>query len=171
MDDWTADRRRYGPKAWLLQPSLWAVSVYRFGRWTRMAPLPFRAPAHALYFAAYSVVRLLTGIDIPRSVSIGRGLMIHHFGGIIVNPQVEIGSMCTMRHGVTIGKKHDDGGVPTIGNGVSIGAYAQILGDVKVGDNAVIGALSVVLHDVPDGATVVGSPARPVPVRASGDDR
>jgi serine O-acetyltransferase len=151
-----------------MQPSLWAVAIYRFGQWTKSAPRPIRPVAHGIYFAGYSVVRLLTGIDLPRSAQVGAGLMIHHFGGIIVNPEARIGSSCTMRQGVTIGKRHDDGASPTIGDGVEIGAYAQILGNVRVGDHARIGAMAVVLGDVPPGATVVGNPARVLVPRESG---
>lgn len=48
----------------------------------------------------------------------------------------------------------------TIGRNVWIGAGALILPGVSVGDNALIGAGSVVTRDVPEGATVVGNPAR-----------
>jgi len=157
---WRADRKRYEARAWLTQPSYWAVMVYRFGRWTKTAHHPFRFPAHAAYYLAYSVVRLATGIDIPRGVTCGPGLLIHHFGGIIVNPSSTIGSNLTLRQGVTIGTKQDHGPVPVIGDDVIVGAYAQILGAVRVGDGSVIGAMSVVLTDVAAGSVVAGIPAR-----------
>jgi maltose O-acetyltransferase len=47
-----------------------------------------------------------------------------------------------------------------IGRNVWIGGGAILLPGVTVGDDAVIGAGSVVTRDVPDGATVVGNPAR-----------
>ncbi len=156
---WTADRARYGRGAWLLQPSFWAVSVYRYGRWTRTCSRAVRLPAHVLHVGLYSVVRLVTGIDIPRSVEIGPGIMIHHFGTVIVHPQARIGARFTMRHGVTIGaKKGDD--VPVICDDVQVGAFAQILGPIHVGDGSTIGAMTLVLRDVPAGATVVGVPGR-----------
>ena len=49
-----------------------------------------------------------------------------------------------------------------IGRNVWIGGGAIILPGVRVGDDAVIGAGSVVTRDVAAGATVMGSPARPV---------
>jgi serine O-acetyltransferase len=67
-----------------------------------------------------------------------------------------------LRQGVTIGNRHDDGPVPVIGDNVEFGAYAQVLGGVRIGNNCRIGAMSVVLDDVPEGATVVGVPARVV---------
>ncbi|OUE31567.1 Serine acetyltransferase [Clavibacter michiganensis] len=156
---WAADRARYGRNAWLLQPSFWAVSVYRFGRWTRTCSRVVRFPAHGLYLVLYSVVRLLTGIDIPRTVEIGPGIMIHHFGTVIVHPQARIGAQFTMRHGVTIGAKVGSD-VPVIGDDVEVGAFAQILGPIHVGDGSKVGAMTLVLHDVPAGATVVGVPGR-----------
>ena len=41
-----------------------------------------------------------------------------------------------------------------------VGVHAVILPGVTVGPNSIVGAGSVVTHDVPEGATVVGVPAR-----------
>lgn len=49
---------------------------------------------------------------------------------------------------------------PLIKKGAKIGANSTILPGVVIGENALIGAGSVVVHDVPDGAVVVGNPAR-----------
>lgn len=51
---------------------------------------------------------------------------------------------------------------PTIGRGAKIGANATILPDVRIGAMALVGAGSVVKDHVPDGAVVVGNPARVV---------
>lgn len=146
----------------MVQPGLWAILVYRFGRWTLVCPTTIRKPMHALYFAAYSIVRLLTGIDIPRGAIIGRGLMIHHFGGIIVHPEARIGARCTMRHGITIGNRRGEHDIPVIGDDVEIGAGAQILGRVRVSNGVTIGAMSLLLTDVDPGRTVAGIPAQPI---------
>ena len=162
MHDFREDLRRYPRHSWLLQPSLWAICVYRFGRWARTPAKVFQPGLTGVYFVMYSVIRLLTGIDIPRSVSIGPGLMIHHFGGVIVNPRARIGRNCTLRHGVTIGNRTSDLDAPTIGDNVEVGAYAQILGNVTIGSNARIGALTLIIADVPDGRTFVGIPGRDI---------
>ena len=47
-----------------------------------------------------------------------------------------------------------------------IGSGAQVLGPIEVGEGAKVGANSVVTKDVDPQSTVVGIPARPVPVDA-----
>jgi len=49
---------------------------------------------------------------------------------------------------------------PIIKKGAKIGANVTILPGIVVGENSLIGAGSVVTKDVPNGAVVVGSPAR-----------
>jgi acetyltransferase-like isoleucine patch superfamily enzyme len=55
----------------------------------------------------------------------------------------------------------------TVRRGASIGAGAVLLPGVTVGERAMVGAGAVVTKDVPDGAVVVGNPAR---VLRSGPD-
>jgi acetyltransferase-like isoleucine patch superfamily enzyme len=49
---------------------------------------------------------------------------------------------------------------PILRRGAKIGANATILPGVVIGASALVGAGSVVVTDVPDGAVVVGNPAR-----------
>jgi acetyltransferase-like isoleucine patch superfamily enzyme len=49
---------------------------------------------------------------------------------------------------------------PIIKKNAKIGANSTILPGIVIGENALVGAGSVVAHDVPDGAVVVGNPAR-----------
>jgi len=166
---WQADLRRYPPRPFLKEQSAWALWVYRFGRRSdRRRRGPLRWFADRFYWFAYRVIETLTGISIPKSVEIGPGLRIYHFGNIFIHKDVKIGANCTLRQGVTIGNRHDGGPVPVIEDDVDLGAYAQILGGVRIGRGAKIGAMSVVLEDVPPGAIAVGIPARIVPSGLSG---
>ena len=103
------------------------------------------------YWLAFRVTETLTGISIPKSVRVGPGLRIWHFGNIFVHAETVIGANCTLRQGVTIGNREDDGPVPVLEDDVELGAYAQVLGGVRIGRGAKIGAMSVVLVDVPPG--------------------
>jgi serine O-acetyltransferase len=160
--DWEADLLRYGSRhPFFKEQSIWAVWVYRFGRRVDHRPDGINKRLLTLfYWQAFRLAETVTGISLPKSVSIGPGLRIWHFGGVFIHPEAVIGSNCVLRQGVTIGNRVEGGPAPVIGNDVEFGAYAQILGGVRIGDGCRIGALSVVLTDIPDGATAVGSPAR-----------
>jgi serine O-acetyltransferase len=113
--------------------------------------------------------RVFTGIEIHPAARIGRRVFIDHGMGVVIGETAEVGDDCTLYQGVTLGgtslrqeKRH-----PTLGNGVIVGSHAQILGPFRVGDGARIGAAAVVLTEVPDGATMVGNPARQVARRSA----
>ena len=155
------DRQRYPHRPWLREQSIWAVLIYRFGRQNENRKRGMiRWILDRIYWMLFRFAETITGISIPKTVDVGGGLRIHHFGCIFVNGKATIGNHCTLRQGVTIGSRHDDGPVPVIEDDVDIGAFAQILGGVRIGHGAKIGAMSVVLVNVPSGATAVGNPAR-----------
>lgn len=158
---WKSDLQRYPRRPWFKEQSIWAIAVYRLGRWNDCRrPGPSRWLLERLYWLVFCVVETLTGISFTKSVEIGPGLRVHHFGNIFIHSEAKIGANCTLRQGVTIGNRHNGGPVPIIEDNVEFGAYAQVLGGVRVGQGAKIGAMSVVLCDVPPGATAVGIPAK-----------
>lgn len=144
------------------EQGLWAIAVYRFGRWARDVKIPVVSWfLKLLAFLLFKQMEIMTGISLPASVEIGKGLYVGHFGGIILHSAVKIGENCSLGPGVLIGTKGGGNkGVPVIGNDVYIGVGAKILGGIKIGDRVKIGANAVVLSDIPDGATAVGIPAR-----------
>jgi UDP-2-acetamido-3-amino-2,3-dideoxy-glucuronate N-acetyltransferase len=50
--------------------------------------------------------------------------------------------------------------------GASLGSGAIIMGGVRIDERALVGAGAVVTADAGPGETVVGSPARPISIRA-----
>ena len=118
------------------------------------------------------LARWLTGIEIHPGATIGAGLFIDHGMGVVIGETAEIGRDVTLYHGVTLGgvmpavdsqsqrcvKRH-----PTLRDYVIVGAGAQILGPITIGKCARVGGNSVVTKDIPDGVTMVGVPARPIP--------
>ncbi|MDO8521794.1 MAG: acyltransferase [bacterium] len=115
-------------------------------------------------------------VEIQRGAIIGKNCKIssHSFicEGVTIEDGVFIG------HGVMfINDKNpravrDDGKMQTdadwkvvrtlVRRGASIGSNATILAGITIGERSLVGAGAVVTKDVPDGATVVGNPARPL---------
>jgi serine O-acetyltransferase len=123
-----------------------------------------RKPLSFVYRILKVLTQIVTGIDLPCEVKIGRRLLIEHFGGIVVSGDAVIGDDVVLRHGVTIGLRRTGVPVsPTIGNRVDIGAGAKILGPILIGDDVLIGANAVVLEDVPPRSIAVGVPAKIIP--------
>jgi len=142
----------------LLYPGVWALFYHRI--------------AHALFgarlFFLARVVnhwsRAVTAIDIHPGAKIGRNFFIDH-GFVVIGETAEIGDNVTIYQCVTLGGTSPDDGVagkrhPTISDGAIIGSGAQVLGPITVGSGARIGANAVVTRDVPEGAVMVGIPAR-----------
>ncbi len=115
------------------------------------------------------VARILTGIEIHPAAKIGAGFFVDHGMGTVIGETAEIGCDVTLYHDVTLGgvmpavdseKQRASKRHPTLKDYVIVGAGAQILGPITVHRCARVGGNSVVTKDVPEGATVVGVPAR-----------
>ena len=145
----------------LSRQGLGVMLVYRFGRWRYTIQQHWlRLPFSFVYKILKLLSQILTGIDLPCEVQVGRRLIIEHFGGIIISGDTVIGDDVIIRNGVTIGLKRTGiAGAPVIGNRVDMGAGAKILGAIHIGDDVVIGANAVVLQDVPANSLAVGVPA------------
>ena len=144
----------------MLYPGVWALGLHRVAHWLFETEL---------YFAARLVnhfSRFLTAIDIHPGAKIGRNLFIDH-GFVVIGETSVIGDNVTMYQGSTLGGTNPTNGVggkrhPTIGDDVIISLGAAILGPLIIGKGARIGANAVVNKDVPEGATMVGIPAKPM---------
>ena len=148
----------------LFYPGVWALGLHRLAHWLWEG---------RLYFVARLInhfSRFLTAIDIHPGAKIGERFFLDH-GFSVIGETAEIGDDVTIYQNVTLGGTNPSTGVggkrhPTIRSNVVIGSGAQVLGPIEVGEGAKIGANSVVTKDVAPGATVVGIPAKSVPVEA-----
>ncbi|MGK2898632.1 MAG: serine O-acetyltransferase, partial [Burkholderiaceae bacterium] len=115
----------------------WALVVYRFGRWRYgVRPVPLRKLCSLVYRVLYKLVQIVTGIELPCEVELGRNFVIDHFGGIVVSGYARFGDNCRIRNGVVVGlARTDDPCAPVIGDNVDIGAGAKVLGRIRVGNN------------------------------------
>lgn len=167
MSDFRKDLERYSEcgKSAFYEPSLAAVFSYRLGQSCRRVGVPLLGPVlRGAHLLLHTFITLAVGIHLPRGASIGPGLRIHHFGGIMISASATIGRNCTLRHNVCIGTRYANDDAPEIGDNAEFGVGAVVIGKIRVGDNVRIGANAVVLTDIPDNSTAVGVPARPVPV-------
>ena len=142
----------------LLYPGVLALGLHRVAHWLFEAQMFFVARL------VNTISRFLTAIDIHPGAKIGRNFFIDH-GFVVIGETAEIGDNVTMYQGSTLGGTNPTSGIggkrhPTIGDDVIVSLGAAILGPVEVGRGARIGANAVVNKDVPEGATMVGIPAK-----------
>lgn len=135
--------------------ALFAQALYRLKarlQALRVPVLPWLA--HRLAIATASVA-------IGDPVLVQSGIYLLH-GQVVIDGITEIESGAVIGPFVTIGLRAGNFEGPRIGANVEIGTGAKVIGPVRVGAGAKIGANAVVVDNVPEGATVVGAPARPV---------
>lgn len=153
--DFSAHGRDWGAQGF------WAMLVYRFGCWRYgVRPAPLRKLFSLVYKFLYKFVQILTGIELPCEVPVGKGFVIEHSGGIVVSGFARFGDHCRIRNGVVIGlARTEDPCAPQLGDNVDVGAGAKLLGNIRIGNHVRIGANAVVVTDVPDNSIAVGVPA------------
>jgi len=147
-------------------PGVHALLLHRANHWLWNRGLRWLARFLSL------LARWFTGIEIHPGAGIGRRFFIDHGLGVVIGETTEIGDDVTLYQGVTLGgtswqkgKRH-----PTIGDDVIVGAGAKILGPITVGAGARVGSNAVVVKDVPEGATMIGIPARVARRRSEPED-
>lgn len=145
----------------------WVMIVYRFGRWRYSTrPALVRKIFSIFYKVSYKFIQIITGIELPCEVEIGKNFIIDHFGGIVISGYAKFGDNCRIRNGVVVGLKNVDEPIaPCFGDNVDIGAGAKILGPISIGNNVNIGANAVVIKDIPDNSIAVGVPSTIKPKR------
>src|SRR5260370_16400872 len=74
-NDYRAHNRDWGAQGF------WVMVVYRFGRWRYgVRPASLRKLFSLLYRILFKFVQIITGLELPCEVLIGRNFFIDHFG-------------------------------------------------------------------------------------------
>ena len=143
---------------WLTYQGVHALSAHRFAHFLHKIKLKLLARIVS------QISRFFTGIEIHPAAKIAAGVFIDHGMGVVIGETAEVEEGVVIYQGVTLGGTGKESGKrhPTIKKNTVIAAGAKVLGGFTVGENAKIGAGAVVLEPVPDGATVVGIPAKVV---------
>jgi serine O-acetyltransferase len=143
-----------------------AMFVYRFGTWTDLIRFrPLQRFMRLLYRLGHIWVRNLYGIELERTVKVGRRLRLAHQHGIVIHVFAEIGDDVLIRHNVTFGAGAfwtDEGG-PKIGSRVSFGPGTVVAGNVQIGDDVSIGPNCTITTDIPANRSVFVPPPRVLP--------
>lgn len=91
----------------------------------------------------------------------GKGLVIYHTQGIVVNGLAVVGENCHLHGNNCIGTDGKTTDCPIIGNNVVLGVGAKVLGGIRIADNITVGAGAVVLESFEEeGITIGGIPAK-----------
>lgn len=100
-----------------------------------------------------SKLEIKLGFSIAKNV-FGYGLVIPHFGTIVVGSGNKVGNYAVLHTCIciTAGKKH-------IGDGLYCSTGARLLNDISVGNNVTVGANAVLNSSVDSNSLVVGIPA------------
>lgn len=131
-----------------------SMIYYRLQQWSRRRGL---TPLEFVFNRANAV---FCNCLVGRGAEFGRGFVMIHSTGVVINRLVKAGDYVFIEHQVTIGAERGES--PRIGNNVFIGAGAKVIGAVTIGDGAKIGANAVVVREIPPYATAVGIPAKVV---------
>lgn len=130
----------------------------------RLSHRLYKAKVPVIPGLIYRFIHLKCSSCLSPAIQIGEGTKLGHGGiGVVVNQKAKIGRNVILAQNVTIASR--DGCAPSIGDWCYVGANSVVLGGVKLGKNSYVGALSFVNKDVPDGAIVIGIPARVLRIR------
>ncbi|MFC1671528.1 acetyltransferase [Planctomycetota bacterium] len=96
--------------------------------------------------------QIMAGVVIQPGCEIGENSIVNT--RVSVDHDCRIGAHVHLAPGVTLS------GVVVVGDGSHVGTAAAVIQGIRIGRNCLVAAGAVVVGDVPDGASVVGIPAR-----------
>lgn len=110
---------------------------------------------YAYYYALYNRISKKLGFSIGYNV-FGYGLVIPHYGTIVVGGNNRCGNYCVLHTSTCI-----TGNGKVIGDALYLSTGAKVTSKVVLGDNVSVGANSVVNKSVIDGNVMIaGAPAK-----------
>lgn len=101
----------------------------------------------------YMITSMKLGFSIGSNV-FGYGLVIPHYGTIVVNSGVRAGNYCVLHTSTCIG-----GSDKVIGDGLYLAAGAKIMGKLTLGDGVSVASNSLVNRSAGSNVLLAGSPA------------
>jgi serine O-acetyltransferase len=124
---------------------------------------------------AYYLLKLL-GVEIPRSVRLGKDFLLVHGGfGVVIHPNTLIGDRVKIYPGVTLGRADIHHSIEdsafegfVVEDDVILAAGAKVLceqGTLVLGARSMVGANAVLLQSAAPGEIWVGIPAKKVGMR------
>ena len=136
-------------KLWLLQDS--AYLLWHYVKMLRKTEYYYNIGNKIMYWV-YERRKNKEGVRLGISINhncIGKGLLIYHYGSIIINSNAQIGENFRLHGCNCVGNKGENGkfDAPKIGNNVELGVGAQVLGNIIIASNIVIAANAVVVKD------------------------
>lgn len=119
---------------------------------------------HMPLFAIMRLKKNLLGKKINVEIgdnSCDKGLMIYHYGSIVISGYARCGKNLELHGCNCIGNNGLDLNCPVIGDNVKMGVGAIVIGNVKIADNVKIGANATCIKDcLEENVTLVGTPAK-----------
>lgn len=131
--------------------------ILRFLKLMRKCDYYANGSKNTLLFLFYKIKYSRTSQRLGFSIdytSFGYGLVIPHYGTIVVGGPNKIGNFAVLHTCTCIA-----GGGKNIGDGLYLSTGSQIVGNVKIGDNVTVATHSLVLSDCVANTLVAGSPS------------
>ena len=155
--------------AWWREPGFrftWYLRKVAYYGARKRSPLLFAYLYNRILLNHY---RFRYGFDISPTTTIGPGLYLGHFGGVVISPFAVIGANVNINQGCTIGatSRGANKGAPVLEDRVWIGAGAFVVGRVHIGKDSLIAPGAYVNFDVEPTSLILGNPGKCVSNRGS----